>query len=73
LKIGWLAVAVVLFLIASVLLINGLWWLLYIWAPGLALEDLPGFVLGYATGLLLFPGILFVAGYKAWRRAKQPT
>ena len=72
-KRGWLAVAVMLFLIASALLINGLWWLVNIWVPRLAVEDLPGFILGYATGLLLFPGILFVAGYKAWKKAKQLT
>ena len=62
-----------LFLIASALLIHGLWWLVYMWAPGLAVEDLPVFTLGYATGLLLFPGILFVAGYKTWKKAKRPT
>ena len=72
-KKRWLAVAVILFLIASALLINGLWWLVNIWTPGLATEELPGFILGYALGLLLIPGGLYVAGYKAWKQAKQPS
>lgn len=72
-KKRWLALAVMLFLVASALLINGLWWLVCIWAPGLAVEDLLGFILGYTLGLLLIPGGLFVAGYKAWKKAKQPS
>lgn len=70
-KKGWLILAAILFLFASIFLVNGLWWLVYIYAPQVTPTLMPGYMAGYILGLLILPGGLYYLSYRAWKKAKQ--